>query len=106
MGRFASITAAASLLLVGCEKQKESGSQGIPREATLPKVTRVESDVKESTYTVQKGESLSGIAKKLGVSLESLVEANHFKDSTVIIRIGQRLTLPGAVTPEEITDCP
>jgi LysM repeat protein len=101
MGRFASITAAASLLLVGCEKQKESGSQEIPREATLPKVTRVDSVVKPDAYIVQKGDTLSGIAKKLGVSQESLVEANRFKDSSVIIHIGQKLTLPATLGHQE-----
>ncbi len=49
------------------------------------------------TYTVQSGDTLTGIAKKTGVSVAALKEANGLKDGNV--RIGQALKLaPGAST--------
>lgn len=46
-----------------------------------------------STYTVQKGDSLSKIAAKAGVSTKELAELNNIKNANSI-RIGQRLLLP------------
>ncbi len=46
-----------------------------------------------STYTVQKGDSLSRIARMQGVSLGALMEVNGLNKSS-IIRIGQTLQLP------------
>ena len=46
-----------------------------------------------STYTVQKGDSLSRIARRQGVSLGALIELNGLNKSS-IIRIGQTLQLP------------
>jgi len=41
-------------------------------------------------YTVRKGDTLSGISKKLGVSVDRLCQLNNIKRNT-ILRIGQRL---------------
>ncbi|MCQ6276328.1 LysM peptidoglycan-binding domain-containing protein [Bacillus sp. V3B] len=56
-----------------------------------------------STYTVMSGDSLSVIAKRLGVSTESLRSSNNLK--TDIIRVGQELKIPtsGEVTPSAST---
>lgn len=45
------------------------------------------------TYTIQKGDSLSKIASRLGVSSRELAELNNIKDANKI-RIGQVLALP------------
>jgi LysM repeat protein len=45
------------------------------------------------TYTVQPGDSLSGIAAKLAVSLQALIDANGITDPNLIY-VGQVLTIP------------
>lgn len=45
------------------------------------------------TYTVQPGDTLSGISRKTGASVTGLKEANGMKDG--LIRIGQTLKVPG-----------
>lgn len=54
-----------------------------------------------ATYTVQPGDTLSGIARKTGTSLSALYAANGLTESSAKgIRPGQRLTLPHkAATP-------
>ena len=46
-------------------------------------------------YVVRAGDTLGAIAKKAGASVASLVQVNGLRDADVI-RIGQRLTIPGA----------
>ncbi len=46
------------------------------------------------TYTVQRGDTLSGIAQRFGVSLSALVQANGITDPSRIYP-GQRLVIPG-----------
>lgn len=46
-------------------------------------------------YTVVKGDTLGKIAKRFGVTVAALVEANSIKDPN-LIRIGQVLVIPGA----------
>lgn len=50
------------------------------------------------TYKVQRGDTLSKIAAKAGVSVRELVELNNIKDPNKI-RVGQTLTLPDYATP-------
>ncbi len=53
----------------------------------------------ELLYTVQSGETLSGIADQFGVSLDDLVSSNGLADAGDIT-VGQVLTIPGVlVTP-------
>lgn len=47
-----------------------------------------------SSYTVQKGDSLWKISRKYGTSVSALANANNISESA-IIRIGQRLRIPG-----------
>ena len=45
------------------------------------------------TYIVQQGETLWGISKKFGVTLDSLLKANQL-DPNAKLRAGQRLIIP------------
>jgi peptidoglycan endopeptidase LytE len=49
-----------------------------------------------STYTVKKGDTLSGIAKKYGVSYKTLMSWNNLK--TTNIKSGQKLKVKGTAT--------
>lgn len=47
------------------------------------------------SYTVQKGETLSGIARKHGISVAELRAANRMTGTDEKIRTGQTLVIPG-----------
>ncbi len=49
------------------------------------------------TYVVQRGDFLSKIAQKHGVSVSAIKSANNLKSDTV--KVGQKLTIPGASVP-------
>jgi LysM repeat protein len=53
-------------------------------------------------YTVQAGDTLSGIATKLGVTMQELVDANGLNDANNIFS-GQRLLVPSGVAPPTAT---
>jgi LysM repeat protein len=52
-----------------------------------------------SSYTVQKGDSLSVIAKRFGVSAREIAEINNLKDPNKIV-VGQKLSMPGHASAE------
>ena len=54
------------------------------------------------TYTVQSGETLSGIAVSAGVSVSSLIQANNITDANQIY-VGQELCIPGVVVASSAT---
>ena len=56
----------------------------------------------ETTYTVQKGDSLYSIAKKYNTTVDKLKELNNL--TTNILSIGQVLKLPVETTEEEIKE--
>lgn len=56
----------------------------------------------ESSYTVRPGDSLTVIARRLGVSVSALLEANALALSTVI-HPGQRLTVPETTVPRQVS---
>jgi beta-lactamase class A/LysM repeat protein len=51
-----------------------------------------------SEYAVQPGDTLSGIAKSLGVSLKALMDANAELADPDRLRVGQKLTVPAGAT--------
>lgn len=51
--------------------------------------------VAQRTYTIVRGDTLSGIARDHGISVRALVEANNLTAASVI-RPGQELRIPGA----------
>jgi LysM repeat protein len=57
------------------------------------KVVRVEEQAKEEFYTVQPGDSLSGIATRYDVPIEVIISANDITDAA-LIRVGQELVIP------------
>ncbi len=54
-----------------------------------------------SEYVVQKGDTLSGIAQKLGTTTRALIEANHIENPNSI-RAGQKLVVPAGVSKKEV----
>jgi len=49
-------------------------------------------------HVVARGDTLSRIAARYGVSVHGLVVANGLRSERVVLRIGQRLVVPGATT--------
>jgi len=48
----------------------------------------------DTTYVVQAGDTLSGIAVKCGVSMQAIISANGISNPN-LVSVGQRLTIPG-----------
>lgn len=53
-----------------------------------------------SSHTVRRGETVASIAKKYGISPETLMRANNIRSARRLM-VGQRLKLPGDVQPDE-----
>ncbi len=63
-------------------------------KTTIPAKTNTTASTKK-TYTIIKGDTLSSIAKKYGVTVDDLVKANKIANPNVI-KVGQKLTIPEA----------
>lgn len=61
--------------------------------STIKKTTTVKTTTSKSTYTVKSGDTLSKIAKKYGVSYQTLMSWNGLKSTQ--IRVGQKLSVKG-----------
>jgi len=67
---------------------------GLPLITPTPDATRIISSLSVATeYTVQPGDTLSGIATANGISLEMLLSANNFPDPNAL-SVGQVINLP------------
>ncbi|MFV0392602.1 MAG: transglycosylase SLT domain-containing protein, partial [Paludibacteraceae bacterium] len=61
-------------------------------EVEIPTISKATSYKKDRYHTVRKGQTLSGIAQRYGVSQTKLRKANNLRSSK--IKIGQRLKIP------------
>ncbi len=73
-----------SVLQVGMRLVIPGGTDATPSRASA---------VVYDTYTVQKGDTLWSISRRLGVSLKELLQANGLKENATL-RIGQRIRVP------------
>lgn len=92
-----------SAAFMGCSSPKKV--QESPRESTyttdytvpagniVQPATTVTTVAEPRIHTVQKGESLSVIAKQYGVTVKAIAEANNITN-TNLIKINQKLIIP------------
>ena len=59
-----------------------------------------------STYTIQQGDTLSGIASKYGTNVSTLMSLNPYIKNANLIYAGKSLNLPGAQTTTQTTSQP
>lgn len=73
---------------------KENTNAEQTEVAEKPVVRETKPEVKEQpvTHTVAKGETLSSIARKYGVTIKQIQDANNMKDD--VVRIGDKLDIP------------
>jgi len=94
---------------IGQEIMISGGSSVAPESVTsgIREVNVTSSALSGSTYQVQKGDSLSRIARKQGVSLAALMDVNGLNKSS-IIRVGQTLQLPegSSLSPPVVQSVP
>jgi N-acetylmuramoyl-L-alanine amidase len=69
-----------------------------PLEGTLVAWQKQNNIAPARDYTVQRGDSLSVLAQRFGVSAAALKSANNMSSDT--IRVGQRLVIPGSGSPQ------
>ncbi|HEX7805346.1 MAG TPA: LysM peptidoglycan-binding domain-containing protein, partial [Cellulomonas sp.] len=65
--------------------------------ATATLVSATTTTTTTTTHTVASGETVSGIAKKLGTTVQAIVAANGL-NARAFVRIGQQLTIPVTTT--------
>lgn len=64
------------------------------KKGSSSSTSKKSSSTATSTYTVKKGDTLSGIARKYGVSYKTLMSWNNLKSTN--IRVGQKLKVKGS----------
>lgn len=72
----------------------DSLAKGMAQRASVPTTFSDDFPKEGTTYTVQKGDTLSSIAQKTGARLQDIVNANKITDPTKI-QVGQALFIPG-----------
>jgi len=78
------------------------GSEAISAGQTNQNVQGVSAAVSGREYIVQRGDTLSGIASRNGISVSGLKAANNF--SSDMIRVGQTLLIPDASNAPAVTN--
>jgi len=77
------------LVVPGCAPRVSSGAPALANPATLPTPIQLT----ERIYTVVKGDTLGAIARKFGVTVQQLRQANGLLEGD-FIRVGQQLRIP------------
>lgn len=94
-----------------CARRAAMGQVYYDKYATVPKPEPKPEDPEptpiSTVYTVQAGDTLSGIGKRYGVDWRKLAELNNI-DNPNLIRVGQKIEIPGVAPdpepePEEVT---
>ena len=65
-----------------------------PEEEALVPAEPITPTVKTTTYTIRKGDTLAGIAKKHGITMDQLMKANGIKSTQYKLVPGKKLTIP------------
>lgn len=68
-----------------------------------PQKPSTSSGTSETVYTVQRGDTLSGIAAKYGTTYQKLAQYNGITNPN-IISVGQKIKIPGTGTPKKSVD--
>ncbi len=78
--------------MLGGKEEKAKGEKIEPKK--MPKTVAMNEDLQpSSTYIIKKGDNLTKIAKKHGVNLSILMEANGMNRKSVI-KVGQKISIP------------
>lgn len=78
--------------MLGGKEEKAKGEKIEPKKT--PKTVAMNEDLQpSSTYIIKKGDNLTKIAKKHGVNLNILMEANGMNRDSVI-KVGQKISIP------------
>jgi LysM repeat protein len=97
----------AVLLIAACSPLDRGGSSEDPADiANEPEFVIVTVTIavsptprmSESTYVVQEGDTLSGIAEMFGVTWDAIIQANNLQSQDSIF-VGQELVIPIAASP-------
>jgi LysM repeat protein len=75
------------------------GTPTLPPEATPVEESTPVASPSPTTHVVQAGETLSGIARDYGTTVDAIVEANDLGSAEAIINEGQGLLIPSAPPP-------
>jgi LysM repeat protein len=75
------------------------GTPTLPPEATPVEESTPVASPSPTTHVVQAGETLSGIARDYGTTVDAIVEANDLGSAEAIINEGQELLIPSAPPP-------
>ncbi len=97
----------ALVLLAGCSQLDRVGKGSateMPDESRFAIVTVTVAltptpRTSEVQYTVQEGDTLSGIADMFGVTWDAIIQANDLQSQDAIF-VGQELLIPNPATPE------
>lgn len=96
----------AAVLLGGCSQLDRVNPDSATEIANDPQFTIVTVTIaltptprtSEVHYTVQEGDTLSGIAEMFGVTWDAIIQANNLQSQDAIF-VGQELLIPNPGTP-------
>lgn len=67
----------------------------------IPEIGGASSSAETRTITVQRGDTLIGIAGKYGISVKAVAELNGISEKH-LVRVGERLTIPAAPSADRV----